>query len=68
MRPFGQKKVSISIVSQSRVLVGSSMRDICSSWWGDSSIEMLLVCKFMVGRLQYRDAVGIQVHGGGTPV
>ena len=26
---------------------------------------MLLVCKFMVGGLQYRDAVGMQVHGGG---
>ena len=32
---------------------------------GDSSIEMLLVCKFMVGGLQYRGAVGMQVHGGG---
>ena len=30
----------------------------------DSSIEVLLVCKFMVGGLQYRDAVGMQVHGG----
>ena len=26
---------------------------------------MLLVCKFMVGGLQYRDAVGMQVHGRG---
>ena len=25
---------------------------------------MLLVCKFMVGGLQYRGAVGMQVHGG----
>ena len=26
---------------------------------------MLLVCKFMVGGLQNRGAVGMQVHGGG---